>query len=129
MFVAFLQRFPSSQVMTAIKRYSAALKDNHFDNLNNDNSCLQQFTEEVFKCLRMSGNTWMPLIYHYFLLCILLHFLRLRKAWIQVFMHPDLPKNIEEKVRERLKNAVDGAQICPPESIGLNVWVHIFARE
>ena len=43
--------------MTAIKRYSAALKDNHFDNLNNDNSCLQQFTEEVFKCLRMSGNT------------------------------------------------------------------------
>ncbi|CAH3112617.1 unnamed protein product [Pocillopora meandrina] len=46
---------------------------------------------------------------------------RLRKAWIQVFMHPDLPKNIEEKVRERLKNAVDGAQICSPESIGLNV--------
>ena len=44
--------------MTAIKRYSAALKDNHFDNLNNDNSCLQQFTEEVFFLfLRMSGNT------------------------------------------------------------------------
>ena len=63
----------------------------------------------------------MPLVYHYFLLYILLHFLRLRKAWIQVFMHPDLPKNIEEKVRERLKNAVDGAQICSPESIGLNV--------
>lgn len=38
-----------------------------------------------------------------------------------MFMHPDLPKNIEEKVRDRLKNAVDGAQICSPESIGLNV--------
>ena len=43
----------------------------------------------------------------------------LRKAWIEVLMHPDLPKNVEEKVRERLKNAVDGALICSPESTGL----------
>ncbi|XP_022792421.1 uncharacterized protein LOC111331554 [Stylophora pistillata] len=46
---------------------------------------------------------------------------RLRKAWIEVFMHPDLPKNMEEKLRDRLKNAVDGAQICSPESSGFKV--------
>ena len=36
-----------------------------------------------------------------------------------MLMHADLPKNVEEKVRERLKNAVDGALICSPESTGL----------
>jgi len=45
----------------------------------------------------------------------------LRKAWIEVLMHPELPKNVEEKVRERLKNAINGAMICSPESSGLNV--------
>lgn len=44
-----------------------------------------------------------------------------RKAWIEVLMHPDLPKNVEEKVRERLKTAIDGALICSPESTGLKV--------
>ena len=45
----------------------------------------------------------------------------LRKAWIEVLMHPELPKNVEEKVRERLKNAINGAMICSPENSGLNV--------
>ena len=44
-----------------------------------------------------------------------------RKAWIEVLMHPDLPKNVEDKVRERLKTAIDGALICSPESTGLKV--------
>ena len=43
----------------------------------------------------------------------------LRKAWIEVLLHPDLPKNVEDKVRERLKNAINGALICSPESSGL----------
>jgi len=38
-----------------------------------------------------------------------------------VLMHPELPKNVEEKVKERLKNAINGAMICSPESSGLNV--------
>ena len=45
----------------------------------------------------------------------------LRKAWIEVLMHPELPKNVEEKVRERLKNAINGTMICSPENSGLNV--------
>jgi len=45
----------------------------------------------------------------------------LRKAWIEVLMHPDLPKNVEDKVRERLKNANDGALICSPDGTGLKV--------
>ena len=36
-----------------------------------------------------------------------------------MLMHPDLPKNVEDNVRERLKNAVNGALICSPESTGL----------
>ena len=44
-----------------------------------------------------------------------------RKAWIEVLMHPDLPKNVEDRVRERLKTAIDGALICSPESTGLKV--------
>ena len=55
------------------------------------------------------------------LLCNFLYSLSLRKAWIEVFMHPDLPKNVEDKVRERLKNVIDGALICSPESSGLRV--------
>lgn len=38
-----------------------------------------------------------------------------------MLMHPELPKNVEEKVRERLKNAISGAMICSPENSGLNV--------
>lgn len=45
----------------------------------------------------------------------------MRKVWIEVLMHPDLPKNVEDKVRERLKAAIDGALICSPESTGLKV--------
>ncbi|XP_068714662.1 uncharacterized protein [Montipora foliosa] len=45
----------------------------------------------------------------------------LRKAWIEVFMHPNLPKNLEDKVRERLRSAINGALICSPESTGLKM--------
>lgn len=45
----------------------------------------------------------------------------LRKAWIEVLMHADLPSNLEVKVRGRLKNAIDGALICSPESTGLKM--------
>ena len=57
-----------------------------------------------------------------FLILVLINFTNsLRKAWIEVLMHPELPKNVEEKVRERLKNAINGAMICSPENSGLNV--------
>ena len=52
--------------------------------------------------------------------CLFVHN-SLRKAWIEVLMHPDLPKNLEDKVRERLKNANDGALICSPDGTGLKV--------
>ncbi|KAJ7335953.1 hypothetical protein OS493_013316 [Desmophyllum pertusum] len=45
----------------------------------------------------------------------------LRKAWIEVLLHPDLPKTVEDKVRERLKNAINGASSCFPESSRLKV--------
>lgn len=53
------------------------------------------------------------------ILCFL--FCSLQKAWVELFMHPALPKNVEDKVKERLNNAVNGAIICSPNSTGLKM--------